>query len=107
MRKPESTTELDRFVGTLLEATAQLGQIADHMRAYRDAGLSSGDAPPPAEVLRRLLAETLCPELCRREVDLSRATAILRTTVETVAREIYLVGIDEPDGADAGPAVWN
>ena len=58
-------------------------------------------------MLRRLLTETLGPELSRRKPDVNRATAILRTTVETVAREIYLVGVDEPDDADPGPAVWN
>lgn len=107
MGKRKSIPELDGFVSVLLEVTAQLGQIADHMCAYRDGGLSSPDAPPPAEVLRHLLTETLAPELSRRKPDVNRATAILRATVETVAREICLVAIDDPGDAASGPAVWN
>ena len=107
MGKRTSKPELDGFIGVLLEATAQLSQIADHMCAYRDAGLSAPDAPPPAEVIRRLLGETLAPELNRREADLRCTTAILETTVQTIEREIYLIAIDAPDGDNTGPAIWN
>lgn len=103
MNKPRSRTDIDDFVNALLEATGQLSQIAEHMVAYSEAGLSSPDALPPAEVLRSLLAETLAvarPGFA--PVDVRRAALVLKRTVRTIEREIYLVANDESDGAEPG-----
>ena len=33
--------------------------------------------------------------------------AVLRTVARTFGGEIYLVGIDESEDGDPGPAIWN
>lgn len=73
--------------------------IVDHMTACP----SAPDAPPVDEVLRKLLLETLEPELGRRpEIDLEAADAIIVETVDVIGRNLYMVepgACGEPGGA--------
>ncbi|HEX6115944.1 MAG TPA: hypothetical protein VFY99_02520 [Solirubrobacterales bacterium] len=97
MNESRSTPDIDELADALLEATGQLCHIADHMVSAAEAGLSAPDAPPPSEVLRKLLAETLAnarPGFAK--VDVRRTAVVLRRTVRTIEREIYLVPADAP-----------
>jgi hypothetical protein len=88
MNEAQSTSPLDQFVDSLLESTAQLMLILDHMQRYP----SDSAAAPIDETLRRLVASVLEPEFDRRDpAELTSAAALLATAREVIGEEIFLV----------------
>jgi hypothetical protein len=88
MNEAQSTSALDQFVDSLLESTAQLMLILDHMQRYP----SDSAAAPIDETLRRLVASVLEPEFDRRDpAELTSAAALLATAREVIGEEIFLV----------------
>jgi hypothetical protein len=98
MNEAQTTNPLDQFVDSLLESTAQLMLIVDHMQRYP----SDPTAAPIDETLRRLVSSVLKPELDRRDpAELTSAAALLATARDVIGGEFFLV---EPgEHLDAGP----
>jgi hypothetical protein len=75
---------------TLLDLTGLSAQILAHMARWQ--GHSAPDAPPPEQVFRDLLGETLRPVLERHPPAAVEAVRrILVEAVETIEAEILLV----------------
>jgi hypothetical protein len=89
----EQTTppEVRRYVESLLDCGMQLATILDHMYRFENP---DPDVPPPPEVLRKLLTDTLAPHLAARTTDLKRARRVLDTTAKAIEDEIFLVDPD-------------
>jgi hypothetical protein len=81
---PGALTEL---VGAVLECTAPVALIIDHMaRAKAPAGV-----PPATDVLRSLLRDVLAPlETMLGEDDLRTTTAVLQAAVPLIVENLLL-----------------
>jgi hypothetical protein len=82
----------------LTEAILDLASLSAQMLAHmaRWQGRSSPDAPPPEEVFRELVTETLGPMLKSQPPEaIDSAQRVLVKSVETLESEILLV---EPSG---------
>ena len=88
--EPEALTEL---VGAVLECTAPVALIIDHMaRAKAPAGV-----PPATDVLRSLLRDVLTPlETMLGTDDLRTTTAVLQAAVPLIVDNLLLVPHDMP-----------
>jgi hypothetical protein len=87
---------VEAVVETAVNLGCQIATILNHMETSRAAGASAPDAPPPGEVLRTLLHETVTAALSEaREADLLRAAHVVRTVATTIEREILLVDPSE------------
>lgn len=85
---------LPALTGALLDLASISAQILAHMARWQ--GQSAPDAPPPEQVFRELLAETLRPVLGRHPpAAVEAAQRIVVEAVETIEAEILLV---EPSG---------
>jgi hypothetical protein len=95
-----SEPAVQAVVETAVNLGCQIATILNHMETSRAAGASPCDAPPPVEVLRTLLPETVTAALGgAHEADLLRAAHVVRTVAATIEREILLV--DASDGQRA------
>lgn len=85
---------LPALTGALLDLASISAQILAHMARWQ--GQSAPDAPPPEQVFRELLTETLRPVLGRHPpAAVEAAQRIVVEAVETIEAEILLV---EPSG---------
>jgi hypothetical protein len=63
-----------------------------HMARSQEQGWSAPDAPPPEQVFRDLLTETLRPALERQpSADVEAAKRVMRVALATIEAEIFLV----------------
>jgi hypothetical protein len=91
MTETQSTSPLEWFINSLLQSTAQLMVIVDHMQRHPgDASTDSID-----DTLRTLLAGVLEPEFSRRDPsEFADAASLLACARHAIGEEIFLV---EPD----------
>jgi hypothetical protein len=91
--RPFRVTEQKRtpdLIEALLDLAALAAQILAHMARWE--GQSAPDAPPPEQVFRELLGETLRPVLERRpSVEIEAARRLVVEAVATIEEEILLV----------------
>jgi hypothetical protein len=67
-------------------------QILMHMARSQREGRSAPDAPPPEQVFRDLLSETLLPALERQPAaDIEAAKRVMGVALTTIETEIFLV----------------
>jgi hypothetical protein len=96
--RPLQITEHDRppdITEALLDLASVSAQILAHMARWQ--GHSAPDAPPPEQVFRELLTETLRPVWERHPpAAIEAARGILFESVEMIEAEILLV---EPPGS--------
>ncbi len=96
--EPLHVMEQDRLpdlTDVLLDLASVSAQILAHMARWQ--GHSAPDAPPPEQVFRDLLAETLRPVLGRHPPATVEATQrIVVEAVETIEAEILLVEPSRP-----------
>jgi hypothetical protein len=82
------TTDVGRLVDAILQCTAPITQILDHMARAPGAP----DVDHTARTLRNLLAETLAPPLGGHDPGaLATTVAVLDRVTDVIAEEIYLV----------------
>jgi hypothetical protein len=68
-----------------------------HMASWQAQGRSAPDAPPPEQVFRDLLTETLRPALERQPAaDIEAATRVMGVALTTIESEIFLVAPPPP-----------
>jgi hypothetical protein len=68
-----------------------------HMARSQAQGLSAPDAPPPEQVFRDLLTETLRPALERQPAaDIEAAKRVVDVALTTIESEIFLVAPSPP-----------
>ena len=88
--EPEALTEL---VGAVLECTAPVALIIDHMARAE----APPDVPPAPAVLRSLLCDVLAPlETMLGADDLRTTTAVLQAAVPLIVDNLLLVPHDVP-----------
>ncbi len=88
MNEKPAPRHVTRFVEELVECGVQLARMLDHMYLNET---DDPDIPPPPEVLRDLVAQTIEKDVGRRKRDLYTATALLLQTSRTIERELFLV----------------
>jgi hypothetical protein len=91
---------LAELVGAVLECTAPVALIIDHMaRAKAPAGV-----PPATDVLRSLLRDVLAPlETMLDADDLRTTTAVLQAAVPLIVDNLLLVPHDGPPARPRPP----
>jgi hypothetical protein len=79
-------------IDALVDLADVAAQILGHMALYQAQGHSAPDAPPPVQVFRDLLSQTLRPLADRHPTEaIDAAQRVLAEAVELIESELFLV----------------